>query len=186
MFTLLSRRWSLLTQGLGLGRFSLAASTLLTVVLLADAVWAQDFIRVDRQVARTWALHRIAVIEAAGGDVQGAKNTVAQINDSECARGPSEVTGVCFCNGVPFYDHPPTPAGYGRPGSQYFRDLSPDRVPAEVPQGLPANYLAADPRHGAVVDFRDEYDSYGTRVTARRYADGYAVMETPRTAKTGR
>ena len=54
-----------------------------------------------------------------------------------------------------------------------------------MPQGLPANYLAADPHHGAVVDFRDEYDSYGTRVTSRRYADGYSVIETPHAAKNG-
>jgi hypothetical protein len=55
-----------------------------------------------------------------------------------------------------------------------------------VPRGLPANYLAADSRHGAVVDFQDEYDSYGTRVTARRYADGYVVIETPHSVKNGR
>jgi len=180
-----------MTPGFGLRRFFLAVSALLAVVLLADAVLSQDFVRDDRQVARTWALHRIAVIQAAGGDVQGAKNTVAQINDPERVRGPSEVTSVWFCNGTPMYDHPPASAGragYGGRGSQCFlnRDRVPDHVPAEVPRGLPANYLAADPRHGAVVDFVDEYDSYGTRVTARRYADGYVVIETPHSAKNGR
>ena len=56
----------------------------------------------------------------------------------------------------------------------------PDHVPAAVPAGLPANYLAADPRHGAVIDFTDERDSGGTRMTSRKYADGYVVIETPR------
>ena len=155
----------------------------------ADAVWAQDFVRDDRQVARTWTLHRIAVIQAAGGDVQGAKNTIAEINDTDRPKRPSEVTSVWFCNGMAIYDHPPAFARRDCrdcAGTQYYRDRSPDYVPAKVPSGLPANYLAADPRHGAVVDFQDEYDSYGTRVTARRYADGYVVIETPRSAKNGR
>jgi hypothetical protein len=189
MLALLSRRSCVLIQGFGLRRFVLSVSALLAVVLSADAVLAQDFIRDDRQVARTWALHRIAVIQAAAGDVQGAKNTIAQIGDPEYVSGPSEVTSVWFCNGMAIYDHPPAPinrVGYGWRGSQYFRDRSPDRVPAEVPRGLPANYLAADPRHGAVVDFRDEYDSYGTRVTARRYADGSLVIETPHSTKNKR
>jgi hypothetical protein len=183
MFALLSRLSSVLTQGFGLRRFLLAVSVLTAGVLAADAVWAQDFVRDDRQVARTWTLHRIAVIQAASGDVMGAKNTAAQINDPQCVRSSGEVTSVWFCNGTVFYDHLPGSAGRvgnGRDGSQIYRDRSPDRVPAGVPSGLPTNYLAADPRHGAVVDFRDEYDSSGTRVTARRYADGQIVIETPR------
>jgi hypothetical protein len=186
MLTLLSRRWSVTTECFRLRRLLLAASLLLVVVLAADAVLAQDFVRDDRQVGRTWALHRIAVIQAAEGDVQGAKNTVAQINGPDCVRGPAVVTSVWFCNGMPIYHRLPVAGGYPRPGSQLMRDTSPDRVPAEVPRGLPANYLAADARHGIVVDFRDEYDSSGTRVTARRYADGHTVIETPHSAKSVR
>ena len=94
------------------------------------------------------------------------------------------MTGVCFCDGQVFYDHVPTPAGfYGSGGNatQVFsaENREPDRVPAAVPSGLPANYLTADPRRGAVVDFVDDRDSSGTRVTARRYADGSVVIETP-------
>ena len=52
-----------------------------------------------------------------------------------------------------------------------------------LPADLPANYLDADQRHGAVVDFTDERDGYGTRVTSRKYADGYVVIETPRASR---
>ena len=160
----------------------------MAVVLSADAVWAQDFVRYDQQAARSWTLHRIAVIQADRGDVVGAKNTVAEITEPQGNPGPSEVTSVWFCNGMVMYDHPPASARRPCDGGAawpIYRDRSPNRVPAQVPQGLPANYLAADPHHGAVVDFRDEYDSYGTRVTSRRYADGYSVIETPQAAKNG-
>jgi hypothetical protein len=181
-------QWFVAAKAAGLRRCLLAVSISLTVVLLADAVMAQDFVRDDRQIARNWTLHKIAVLQAAAGDVAGAKNTAAQINDPQCVRGPSEVTSVRFCCGQVIYDHPPaTDAAVGCPrqSSQYFRDRSPNHVPAVVPSGLPANYLAADPRHGAVVDFRDERDACGTRATARRYADGYVVIETPRSEAAG-
>ena len=180
---------SLLLPAHGFRRFFLAASVLMMAVLSADAVWAQDFVRYDQQLARSWTLHRIAVIQAANGDVVAAKNTVAEITESQCPPGPSEVTSVWFCNGMVMYDHPPA---FARPpcnsyvAPPVYRDLSPKSVPTAVPQGLPANYLTADPRHGVVVDFRDEYDSSGTRVTARRYVDGYVVIETPHTAKIDR
>ncbi len=186
MPNLLSHLLSVLTRGLDFRRCFLAVSFLTAVVLLADAAWAQDFVRYDQQVARSWTLHRIAVIQADRGDVVGAKNTVAEITELQCNPGPSEVTSVWFCNGMVMYDHPPAFARRPCEVRPIYRDLSPARVPAEVPQGLPANYLAADPHHGAVVDFRDEYDSYGTRATYRRYADGYAVIETPRSAKSDR
>ena len=167
------------------------ATLLLPAMLLAETVRVQDFIHEGRDVVRAWTLHRIAEIQAVRGNINDAKNTVAEIDDPEYIRGEADVTGVCFCNGQVFYDHPPAPAGWSRSAlrnSQVFpnRDPAPDRVPAAVPRGLPSNYLAADPRHGAVVNFTDEYDSYGTRVTSRRYADGYAVIETPRSDKNGR
>jgi hypothetical protein len=179
---------SLLFAGRGFCRFSLVVSLLAAGVLSAGEVWAQDFVRYDQQAARSWTLHRIAVIQARYGDVTGAKNTVAQIIESQCPPGPSEVTSVWFCNGMVMYDHPPAFARQAYsvyPVQPIYRDLSPRSLPVETPQGLPANYLAADPRHGAIVDFRDEYDSSGTRVTARRYADGYVVIETPRPRKRG-
>jgi hypothetical protein len=54
-----------------------------------------------------------------------------------------------------------------------------DHVPATCPPGLRPDYLDPDPHHGAVVDFCDDHDSRGTRVTSRKYADGYVVIETP-------
>ena len=94
------------------------------------------------------------MIQAAAGDVQGAKRTVSQI-DEEGAKGPSDVTAVWFCNGQPVYDYLPMSAGWSESNWRGFftRDRVADRVPSEVPPGLPSNYLAADPRHGAVVDF---------------------------------
>ncbi len=189
MTTLRSRLFSVLTFGAGSRGLFLAFSVLTVGVLSAGAAAAQNFACVDQQVARNWTLHRIAVIQAARGDVVGAKNTVAEIIEPQWNPGPSEVTSVRFCNGMVMYDHPP--AFMRRPcpscvAPPIYRDLSPRSVPAAVPAGLPANYLAADPRHGAVVDFRDEYDSYGTRVTSRRYDDGSVVIETPHPARTDR
>jgi hypothetical protein len=188
MPTLLLGFFSVLTRVFGLRRMLLTGSVLMGVALLSEAVWGQDFVRTDQQVARSWTLHRIAVIQAKSGDVVGAKNTVAEITESQCAPGPSAVTSVRFCNGVPLYCYRPgcvRPVGSDASGWQYYRDRSPARVPSRAPQGLPANYLAVDPRHGAVVDFRDESDSSGTRVTFRRYADGYTMIETPHPAKNG-
>jgi len=218
MLTILSHGCSALGHGFGLRRSVLAAALLLPAMLLADAVRAQDnfmpegreaaralpamvladavraqdnFMPQGRDAVRAWTLHLLAVIQAARGDVDDAKNTVAQINDPEVVRGAGDVTGVCFCNGQPLYDHPPLPAGWSLSDlrrSRVFlnRGQSPDRVPTAAPHGLPANYLAADPRHGAVVNFTDEHDSYGTRVTSRRYADGYTLIETPRADKNAR
>jgi hypothetical protein len=188
MHSVLSRRRLISVRGFRTGSLVCAAALLLPTVLLADTPESRSFIRVDRAVARSWGLHRIAVIQAAQGDITGALNTIASIDDLDVVRGAGDVTGVCFCEGMPLYDHPPAPGNanlFTGPGSQVFpgRNHVPDRVPATVPQGLPADYLAADPRHGAVVNFSDECDSYGTRVTSRRYADGYVVIDTPRSAK---
>ncbi len=230
-----------------------------------------DYVGDDYESAKTWAMHKIAVIQAARGDVAGAKNTLAQIG----YRGNvGEVTGVWFLNGEPIYDRPP--AGSSCPPAQGFspcllrpayaydgsivpgvcllnrqlfvpcagacgprppspaieppmavnpaassqdppvrvtpppaavrlassdsggRDAHVSRNPVPAFAGwverseprhvsgpfktaadLPADYLAADPTHGAVVDFCDDRDSHGTRVTLRKYADGFAVIETP-------
>jgi hypothetical protein len=157
------------------------AAMLFPALLSGGTVCAQDWIREGREAAMTWAMHRIAVIQAANGDVQGAKKTVSQI-DEDGPKGPADVTGVWFCNGLPIYDHPPGSIGGSECG---WREITCDRVadhvPSEVPPGLPSNYFAPDPHHGAVVDFIDDYDSHGTRVTSRKYADGYAVIETPQT-----
>jgi hypothetical protein len=157
----------------------------LPAMLSPDAAQAGDQIRLDRAVARSWGLHRIALIQAAQGDITGALNTIAQIDDPDVIRGAGDVTGVGFFDGIPLYDHAPAAPDSGifnQPGTQVFAafDRTPNRVPATPPRGLSANYLAADSRHGAVVNFRDERDSHGTRVTSRRYADGHVVIETPR------
>ena len=164
----------------------LAAALLLPAVLPAGTVRAQDCVNDGRECAKTWAMHRIAVIQAAAGDVQGAKRTVSQI-DEDGEKGPSDVTAVWFCDGQPVYDHPPAPAGCAGCNHRAFPvffggERAAEHVPAQVPPGLPANYLDGDPRHGAVVEFADERDSQGTRITSRTYADGYAVIETPHAA----
>jgi hypothetical protein len=180
-----SSRHLVIARVLRLRRLFSALAFLVLAVLPNGFAAAQDIIRVDRSVARSWGLQQIALIQAAQGDIAGALNTIASINDPEVVRGAGDVTGVCFCGGVPFYDHPPAPADwflFSQPGTEVFsaRDRAPTRVPKTVPQGLPADYLAADPRHGAVVSFSDEYDSHGTRVTSRRYADGHIMIDTPR------
>jgi hypothetical protein len=175
---------SVLRQRSGWRRLFLSGALLLSAMLAAGTVRAQDYIYEMREAAKTWAMHKIAVIQASAGDVEGAKQTVSQIRD-EGEKGPSEVTVVWFCNGQPVYDHPPGSGGRGGRGLQgvgYFfaHERAANRVPSAVPPGLPVGYVAADPRHGALVDFTDDYDSRGTRVTSRKYADGHVVIETPR------
>ena len=51
--------------------------------------------------------------------------------------------------------------------------------PASRRPHCPANYLTASPVHGPIVIFNDSYDSRGTRVTGRTYADGSVIIETP-------
>jgi hypothetical protein len=172
-----------LAERFGSRRPCLAAVALLLAMLSAGTARSQDWVRGERQAARTSALHNIAMIQASNGDVQGAKETVRQMVDGP-QPGSSEVTVVWFCNGQPIYDHPPKSAGSNVVAWEGFlnHDRAADPVPVVVPPGLPANYLAADPRHGAVVEFSDEYDSRGTRVTSRKYADGSVVIETPHSA----
>jgi hypothetical protein len=179
-------------------RHTLCVAAIVSLVSLpAGRTFSQDWVRQDREVAKTWAMHRIAVIQAADGDVQGAKRTVSQIGDV-IENGAVDVTAVWFVCGQPVYCRPccaqagavrpmlvapPQPHGTlrfweGQPAPR--PDVRAGRVPSKVPSGLPADYLAADPRHGAVVDFSDDRDSQGTRITSRTYADGHAVIETPR------
>jgi hypothetical protein len=152
---------------------------------LSGGVRAADSAGAFRDAVKTWGMYRIAVMQAAAGNPQDAKHTLWQI-DRGPPLCPAEVTGVWFCCGQPIYDHPlpPATAVAGRFGGVGLFAVggrrSPDFVPLSVPAGLPADYLAADPRHGAVIDFTDERDSRGTRMTSRKYADGYVVIETPR------
>lgn len=185
MSTFLSHGCSILVNAHCLRRRLFAAALLLPAILLADNVQAQDFLRTDRGVARNWALHQIAVIQAAGGDINGAQNTAALIGAADIIPGKGDVTGVSFCNGQPIYDRPPTP-NQSECRERWIvlnSDRPPDHVPPTVPQGLPASYFAADPHHGALVNFTDEQDCHGTRVTSRRYANGSIVIETPRVEK---
>lgn len=186
MSNIFSHGCSTLVHAFGLRRLAFAVALLLPATLLADTVRAQDFLRIDRGVARSWTLHKIALIQAAAGDIVGAKNTVADIDAPDFVRGEGDVTAVSSHNGQPFYDHPPASNQSERCQHMILLNpvRTPDHVPAAVPQGLPTNYLAADPHHGVLVNFADEYDCNGTRVTSRRYADGYIVIETPRAEKT--
>jgi hypothetical protein len=205
----------------GWQRYFRVATLAWLAALATGSVQAQDWVWENREMARTWALHKIAVIQAADGNVMGAKTTLTQLDDMG-EKGTARVTAVWFMNGQAIYGCPPAcvqrpdiqpcaaylPANQSTPladagngamqqppqgrsqgpgwgafdlqGHQYFlaRDRLPDRVPFKAPADLPSNYLAADPRHGPVVDFADDYDRYGTRVTSRRYADGHAVIET--------
>lgn len=188
-------------------RCFVSTALLLTFVLNAGTAAAQqDGMARERESAKAWAMTRIAEIQAAFGDVQGAKRTVTQIGQ-DGLKGTVDVTGVWFCNGEPLYDHPPLgwdrggmplPGGlkqssenWPRIGADGVRPVSFDAVqrcddvPLQIP-ALPAESLAADPRHGAVVEFTDEVDGHGTRVISRRYADGAVVIETPRTGRITR
>ena len=177
----------------------LAAAISWLAVLPAGAAQAQDWVWANRESAQTAAMHDIAVIQASIGDFQGAKRTVSQIGE-EGEKMPAQVTVVSFCNGQPICCTSWASCGRQSPmagaparltpgwgavdahGTQYFLalDRAADRPPAKLPADLPASYLNPDPRHGPVVDFTDERDAYGTRVTSRKYADGYVVIETPR------
>ena len=54
----------------------LAAAFLVSVTLTANVALAQNCSCDEREAARTWTLHNIAVMQAAAGDVTGAKTTV--------------------------------------------------------------------------------------------------------------
>ena len=186
-----------------LRRSLVVAAVLLLLVLPVGRVRAQDVVRANQEAAKAYAMQAIAVTQAEAGHDLAAKKTVSQIGDENYG-GPSDVVAVCCCEGQIFYDHlpgsfslslPPLPplasyrSGWGgrdSQGNQYFlnRDRADDHVPSRCPPGLRPNYLDPDPRHGLVVDFSDEHDSRGTRITSRRYADGYVVIETPHFSPT--
>jgi hypothetical protein len=176
------------------GNFSAIVVLFAMAVLPIGVARGQNPTIAERETAKTWGMRDIAILQAEMGDFQGAKNTLSQIDENGPKR-PARVTAVWPNNGRPVYRELSAedafPAidqkspGWGKRdanGTLYFLacDRAPDSVPTSVPAGLPANYLDADPNHGMVVDFTDECDSHGTRVTARRYADGYAIIETPK------
>ncbi len=152
----------------------------------AGIVPANDAVRLDRESAKSWAMHRIAVLQAEAGEFQDAKHTVSQIDDT-VPNSPADVTAVWFNNGEIVYHRLPAFASNRDLRQELPRVIHvtqiPAHVPAEVPQGLPTDYLAPDPQHGDLVAFSDECDSQGTRVTSRTYADGLTVIETPHAGK---
>ena len=160
----------------------LAIAVLLLAALPAGAAQAQDYARDIGETAKSWGMHVLSVMQAATGDVQQANKTLSQINETG-KKSRSDVTAASFESSQSVSNQP---RGLVRgdigdlknPHCSY-RDRVADCVPAEAPSGLPSNYLAADPRHGSLVDFTDECDSRGTRVTSRTYADGHVVIETP-------
>ena len=91
-----------------------AAALSWLAVLPSGAAHAQDWVWGNREMAKTAAMHDIAVIQASIGDFQGAKRTVSQIGE-EGEKIPAEVTVVSFCNGQPIYHCPA--AGCGCPSS---------------------------------------------------------------------
>ena len=62
-------------------------------------------------------------------------------------------------------------------------ERSNSRTGPKSPPDLRPDYLDPDPQHGAVVDFSEDYDSHGTRLTSRRYSDGCVVVESLRRPK---
>ena len=171
--------------------FSNASKLFAVIFTLASfsvgIVRAEDTIRAEREAAKSWGLHRIAILQAQAGDFQDAKRTISQIDETG-APGSSDVTAVWFNNGEIVYDHLPASIVLDRISQPELPRLIrvkqiPASVPAEVPAGLPADYLAPDPQHGDLLAFTDECDSRGTRVTSRTYADGLTVIETPQADK---
>ena len=152
----------------------------MTVMPTGIAV-GHDCVTAEKQSAQTWGMHRIAVLQAAAGDLQDAKHTLSQIDEEPSAVFEPSLFD-CLPDDVGSLEQSPGWGGYDALGIQYFlaQDRPADRVPIAVPAGLPADYLDPDPRHGAVVSFTDESDSRGTRVTSRRYADGHVMIDTPR------
>ena len=174
------------------------ATALLLLMASVSTVRAEDSAQENREMAKARAMYAIAVTQAEAGDDLAAKRTVSQIGEKG-EGGISDVVAVCCFDGQIFYDHPPggchslAPAlsslasyrsgwgGYDSQGNQYFlnRDRADNRIPSKCPPGLRPDYLDPDPQHGALVDFTDDHDSRGTRITSRKYADGYVVIETP-------
>jgi hypothetical protein len=136
--------------------------------VVAATVLPDDCTRATREAARTWGLNRIALIEAANGDVVGAKNTLSQVDDDD-PPPPMDVTTVWFCNRMPSHEHR-FPMPCPNPVWQAFdnRGRQPAGIPDRAPFGLQSDYLAADPRHGQVIDFTYEYDPNGMRMTSRK------------------
>jgi hypothetical protein len=129
-------------------------------------------IQAERESAITWGMRDIAILQAGEGDMQSAKQTLSQIRQMPFGLSAADLKSPGWARRDAF-------------GSLYFFacDRPADHMPGKAPEGLPANYLDADPAHGPVVDFVDDSDGHGVRVTSRRYADGYAVIETPTTVE---
>jgi hypothetical protein len=102
--------------------------------------------------------------------------TFLPVGPAPCGPCGARVTGVWFCNGQAIYDCPPECPPQIEPPP-----IPPPPLPGKAPPAaaLPANYLASSPVHGPLVIFNDSYDSHGTRVTGRTYADGSVIIETP-------
>jgi hypothetical protein len=101
-------------SGMARWRFSCIIVGLLGMAATSSAS-AEDWLHGDKEVAQTWAMHKIAVIQAEAGDFNGAKQTVAQITE-HIGSTPAVVTGVWFDEGRPVYNHPPAEWPiYGKP-----------------------------------------------------------------------
>ena len=223
---------------------------LLLFLLSVSTLRAEDWVQINREAARAWAMQAVAVIQAGAGEDAAAKRTALQIGKNDVVA--SDVVAVYCMNGQIFYDHPPgyCPAppilssytsgcvGQDSRGNPYslnrvgagdpvpakellknnsvigpplpsppapLRDIraagrgegsnlpsnpapqskgegSSSRTGPKCPPDLRPDYLDPDPQHGAVVEFFEDYDSHGTRLTSRKYADGCVVIESLRPA----
>jgi hypothetical protein len=105
MFTIPSRRHPCLS-GLFRSCFLLGVALFLSAVATTRHAAAEDWLHGDHEVAKTWAMHKIAVIQAESGDVRGAKQTVLEIG-APLNVVPVDVTSVWFVDGQPVYNQPP-------------------------------------------------------------------------------
>jgi hypothetical protein len=188
--------------------FSLWRSCLVLALLSAlsplQAASADDIVGEMREAAKIWGWQGIALIEAQNGKVRSALRIIDRIGNNAERCSPT-VTVVSFCNGQPIYrvvaDAPARdcPDFRGRHGNavvgengtgpftasatQYESVVDGNKngtsSPSRPSPELPAEYFAPHPRHGELVDFAEQYDSHGTRVTSRKYADGHFIIETP-------
>ncbi len=92
----------------------LGAALFIVAMLSAVSLHAQDCTQQIREAAKTWGMNQIAVLQAAAGDVQGAKRTLSQI-DEEGPKRPAEVTVVWFCNRTPVYENISMSPGWAQP-----------------------------------------------------------------------
>lgn len=150
---------------------------------ISDTAQAKERAADATESAYGWSLPVLRVIESATGFVQQVNQTLVLANENvkqnQRVEDQEKTVPVAEPSALPLCEPGVIVVDWGDILYSY-RDHDGHCVPAEVPKGLPANYLAPHPKYGALIDFLDEYDSFGTRVTSRTYANGHVIIETPR------